>query len=182
MTYQQTETLVTKNCPACGIFYGIPKSFNDSKYNNGGSWCCPNGHPLVFTKTEVDQLKTELANAKASRDSERSLRVRAQNEADHFRKSRDGMKGQLTLVKKRLANGICPCCNRYFVELHHHMTTQHSDFLAETGIVTLLETPTADAFDAAVENLSKGKSTSTKAQYRSVCRALKGFLFPGEAS
>lgn len=37
-------------------------------------------------------------------------------------------KGQLTKTKKRLAGGVCPCCNRSFVSLAKHMASQHPDY------------------------------------------------------
>lgn len=37
-------------------------------------------------------------------------------------------KGQLTKTKKRLAGGVCPCCNRSFVSLAKHMANQHPDY------------------------------------------------------
>lgn len=162
----------------CGFTYALPQTYVKQCQKDGGYHWCPKCGDRQGWDAKPDPKVAEIANLKRTLAETEDQRRRAEGEAEHFRKSRDGMKGQLALVKKRLANGICPCCNRYFVELHRHMTTKHSDFLAETGILTLLETPTATAFDSAVDKLTKGKSSATVAQYRSVCRALKGFLFP----
>lgn len=40
-------------------------------------------------------------------------------------------KGRLTKTKKRIANGVCPCCNRHFVNLERHMTGKHPDYTKE---------------------------------------------------
>lgn len=40
-------------------------------------------------------------------------------------------KGVVTKLKKRAANGVCPCCNRTFVDLARHMAGKHPTFLAE---------------------------------------------------
>ena len=37
-------------------------------------------------------------------------------------------KGHLTRVKRRVGNGVCPCCNRTFKNLADHMTTKHPDY------------------------------------------------------
>ncbi len=34
----------------------------------------------------------------------------------------------MTKVKKRAANGVCPCCNRTFSDLARHMKAKHPDF------------------------------------------------------
>lgn len=38
-------------------------------------------------------------------------------------------RGQLTKLKRRVSNGVCPCCNRSFADLHRHMTEKHPDYL-----------------------------------------------------
>ena len=42
------------------------------------------------------------------------------------------MKGQVTRIKKRVANGVCPCCNRTFKDLAAHMSTQHPDYIEQS--------------------------------------------------
>lgn len=37
-------------------------------------------------------------------------------------------KGKLTKTRNRIAKGVCPCCNRSFVNLGKHMAGQHPDF------------------------------------------------------
>jgi len=37
-------------------------------------------------------------------------------------------KGQLTKTKRRVANGVCPCCNRTFADLSAHMHGQHPEY------------------------------------------------------
>lgn len=36
-------------------------------------------------------------------------------------------------MKNRVANGVCPCCNRHFENLERHMKGQHPDFQPEAG-------------------------------------------------
>jgi hypothetical protein len=37
-------------------------------------------------------------------------------------------KGKHTQLKKRVANGVCPCCHRSFVALRRHIETKHPEF------------------------------------------------------
>lgn len=48
------------------------------------------------------------------------------------RRAHAATKGQLTKTRKRVAGGVCPCCNRSFVNLGRHMAGQHPDY-AEGG-------------------------------------------------
>lgn len=48
-------------------------------------------------------------------------------------------RGQVTRLKRRAANGVCPCCTRTFADLKRHMANQHPDFTLESD---------ADATDA----------------------------------
>jgi len=35
------------------------------------------------------------------------------------------IRGELTKLKKRVTNGVCPCCHRSFQNLRRHMATKH---------------------------------------------------------
>ena len=35
-------------------------------------------------------------------------------------------------IEKRVANGVCPCCHRQFVQLTRHMKNKHPEYLEET--------------------------------------------------
>jgi len=54
--------LVEKNCPLCGVLYAIPFTMNNNRKENGGTWYCPNGHPLEFTKNRSEELQNQLNN------------------------------------------------------------------------------------------------------------------------
>lgn len=41
------------------------------------------------------------------------------------------VKGEVTKLKKRIANGVCPCCKRSFCNLAAHMKTQHPEYTKE---------------------------------------------------
>jgi hypothetical protein len=47
-------------------------------------------------------------------------------EAEHERSRANGYKGVVVKTKKRLANGVCPYCNRSgFVQLGRHVNSKH---------------------------------------------------------
>ena len=132
--------LVEKVCPICGIIYGLEHSFYE--YRRSGSanerekgWHCPNGHSLIVTKTVADELREQL-------EAERRLKERAQQniaywqdnakeareQAKRERNRANGYKGHATRITKRVKAGVCPCCNRHFVQLERHMANKHPDF------------------------------------------------------
>lgn len=172
-------TFFIETCCQCGVAFGIPSDLQKELHSRlGTSFYCPNGHGQHYTgKTEEQRLQEELATTKAHLRSANESWRRAAQDAKHFESKANGYKGQLALVKKRVANGVCPCCNRYFVELHRHMQSKHMDFLEESGILVAFESSTPEGFDAAVEKACKGVAKSTAAQYRSVAGKIKGFLF-----
>jgi hypothetical protein len=132
-TFTHTSTFVVVTCYECGIEFGVPKYFNEQCHEKGEdkSFYCPNGHGQVYTKTEAQRLREQLANAKRDLKWESESRLRAQQDAEYFKKSRNAYTGKVTSLKNRAANGICPCCSRYFANLHRHMQSKHPEFTAE---------------------------------------------------
>jgi hypothetical protein len=120
----------------CGIRHGVPRELYDyvnGQHNDGvrqmGIYC-PLGHSWVFSgKGEADRLREEnarLERVAASRAE--SLRI-AREDRDHADRRRAAAKGQLTKVRNRIANGVCPSCNRHFANVERHMSSQHPDFV-----------------------------------------------------
>jgi DNA repair exonuclease SbcCD ATPase subunit len=98
---------------------------------------CPNGHAQHYTKgeTETDKLRRERDRLKQEQAWYEQQLDAARSESDFRRRQLSATKGQITKMKKRAANGICPCCNRSFTNLQRHMASQHPGFISE---------PTAD--------------------------------------
>lgn len=151
MTYTRTITLEAMECIHCGAPYGISKEVCNQARKHGGYHYCPHcrGNQGWRGEDEDARRAAEIANLKAqiSRADERARR--AQQDAEHFEKSRNAYKGQVTKIKARAGRGMCPCCNRFFENLHRHMATKHPDFAH------------ADS-DGAPEN-PNGNSTETEA-------------------
>lgn len=117
-------TLQEKHCPVCFIHYAGPKALFDKRLRDGGHWFCPNGHSLIFTETEADKAKAEADKLRHERDQLLQNEAWWSDQLKTERKAKTALKRQL----KRVGNGVCPCCNRSFVNLQRHMAGQHPEF------------------------------------------------------
>ena len=119
-----TQELVTTSC-YCGIEFAIPKSLKKWMLQDERNGChCPNGHSMHFGNGELQRLRSEVERTK-------QRNVHLQDQRDAAERSLTAQKGVNTKLKKRAANGVCPCCNRSFVQLARHMTTKHPDFVGQ---------------------------------------------------
>jgi hypothetical protein len=124
-------TLTHISCYKCGVVFGIPANLNAELLNNHESFWCPNGHSQHYlgkTEAQKQRERAEMAEQRAER-AEASRRA-AWDQAEAAERRRRAAKGQLTKVKNRVANGVCPCCNRSFADLAAHMSTKHPDYAA----------------------------------------------------
>ncbi len=133
---QVMTSFVTHTCAmhGCGVSFAVEDGFDSRRREDHQSFYCPNGHSMSY------QGKTELQ--KAEERAERLQRQVEAREADirteqrrlaNERKAHAATKGQLTKTKKRVANGVCPCCNRHFVNVERHMAHQHPDLFEATA-------------------------------------------------
>lgn len=132
-TFSVSTELTTINCGQCGGTYAIQEKYRVEKYQVGGSWNCPYCKVSwgYVNNNENATLKKQLEEANARAERERVRKVDALAETNHFRKSRDGMKGALVSTQKRVKNGVCPCCKRTFSCLADHMASKHPDYAVE---------------------------------------------------
>lgn len=96
---------------------------------------CGYGHSGVFRDgpTEADKLRQERDRL-AQRIAERDDEVKRQRErAEAAERRSAAARGQVTKIKNRVGNGVCPCCNRTFDNLARHMHSQHPTFTAEAA-------------------------------------------------
>lgn len=121
-----TVTYESCTCSECGLEIFAPDNFwRERRRNHGKNFYCPNGHAQVFTgETEAQKLARQLKT-----EQERSAELRAI--ADRKDRPLIAAKGQQTKLRKRIQNGVCPCCHRVFVALARHMATKHPDFKPE---------------------------------------------------
>lgn len=128
-----TTRLVGVDCPQCGIHVGFPEDFLKRRRDDGRLCYCPNGHTFGWFDTKEKRLQRDLDRQKANYEWANDQRKAAQAEADLQRQRAAGYKGQMRKVQKRAANGVCPCCNRTFVNVERHMKGQHPDFVEAHG-------------------------------------------------
>lgn len=119
------------DCPACYINYAIPKAMHEKAFREKDrqSVYCPNGHGWHFTgerEVDIERRKRQLLeqqNAQLAEEARDALRVK--NIATEMLKR---SQRELKQHKTRAAAGLCPCCNRSFVNMQRHMKTKHPDF------------------------------------------------------
>lgn len=124
--------LEATTCGECGILFAAPKAFWRDRRNDSRGWYCPNGHNRVFREMEADRLKRELATAQTQLDLLRQTNERKDRELHGARIQVSKARNELQRTKARVANGVCPCCQRSFVNLQRHMKGQHPNFITHT--------------------------------------------------
>lgn len=123
-------------CCDCGMVLGLSKTWMDNAREAGKfqrMFYCPycgtkqgwgtGGHEIEIKKLKDEAHKLSKQIIAANKRTEN-----AYAEADHFKRSRDATKGVITKIKKRIHNGVCPCCNRSFTNLERHMKSKHPSY------------------------------------------------------
>jgi hypothetical protein len=120
-------------CSECGINYAVPSNYRRSRRDDHRTFYCPNGHAQHMpAKSEAEKLRDELV-----RVGQRLDQVKA--DADHQRQQREAAerrvsaaRGEMTKMRNRVGNGVCPWCNRFVKQLANHMKTKHPTWHACT--------------------------------------------------
>lgn len=116
-----------RQCPDCGIHYYVPAAYmKECRENPTQFFHCPAGHSRHFAESEADRLRRE-------RDRLQQRLAEKDDEIKNIEQRRRAALGQVTKLRNRVGNGVCPCCNRSFENLHRHMTTKHPGFKAEAA-------------------------------------------------
>ena len=121
----KTETYSVINCAKCGIGFGIPEDYERQLRSDCGTFYCPSGHTQWFPgKTDqqrINELKAQVA-------SKNDLLASTQRELDKRYRLQRAAEGKTRAIKRRVANGVCPCCTRTFQNLAAHMANKHPGF------------------------------------------------------
>lgn len=116
-------------CGSCGVVFAFPQEMYDTAKLQGGWWYCPNGHIRGWEKgsdhTKIKELERELA-------AERARKVDALHRANEAAEDKRKAQNEVKRIKKRVAVGVCLCCNRTFQQsrLARHMQTKHPEHAA----------------------------------------------------
>lgn len=107
----------------CGAPMALPKNLLRNARENGHVLHCPaTGHTFGWDG-EIDRLRKKLKQ-------EQARAVALDDQLLASERSRKELHTQLTKIRKRAQGGVCPCCNRSFVQLARHMANKHPDFEA----------------------------------------------------
>lgn len=127
-TYTESTVLVANTCAACGVLFAMPKLLNDELRMNGRVFYCPGGHSLSYGQGDNAKLREELDRAKRQLDWSRTHARAVADQKDAAERSIRALRGSNTKLRKRIAAGVCPCCQRTFQDLARHMAGQHPDY------------------------------------------------------
>lgn len=122
-----TEQLVVEHCCDCGMAFAMAADFRIRRLNDHGWFYCPAGHRQHYTGKTEEQRQRERAERLERQLANRDEDLRA------TRASLIATKGVLTKTRKRVGNGVCPCCSRTFVDLQRHMDGQHPDYAEQVS-------------------------------------------------
>lgn len=113
--------MVTECCFSCGVLFGLPEELYKILQNNPDKYFyCPNGHSQHYVKSQEAVRREQVE--KLLREKEHQLIMSANQKLE--------LEQQLKKVNnklKRVSKGVCPCCNRTFIDLQRHMKTKHPE-------------------------------------------------------
>jgi hypothetical protein len=124
-TYTYTGSVVVEACCACGIDFGMSRGLYDARRKDHGTFYCPNGHAQHYTAKSDEELLRE--------EQKRNMQLRGllTDERDQHHKTErrlQATRGVVTRTKRRIAQGLCPCCHEHFGNLERHIAKQHPDY------------------------------------------------------
>jgi hypothetical protein len=118
------EKHVVNQCGTCAVWHTVPEIIYDTYVREGGFWSCPNGHKRGFRKgteeVERDKIRRE-------RDQLKQDAARLNEELATERKRAEDAERKTVQMRRRAAAGVCPCCNRTFLNVQRHMKTKHAN-------------------------------------------------------
>ena len=123
---------------SCGAQQAMTKETYSVLKSSAATFYCVHGHTRWFPpgKSEEDKLREELEAERRQRQRAEQSVAFWQDEAKRERNRANGYKGHATRITKRAKAGICPCCNRHFIQLERHMANKHPDFTPLADEVT----------------------------------------------
>jgi hypothetical protein len=122
-------TLEAINCCNCGVTFAMPETWLDTfRKDPARTFYCPAGHGNVFRKSIEQRLRDELERKNRElADAERQTKMLAGDLRSQKFKTQSAQMHAAKL-KKRIKNGVCPCCQRTFKNLAEHISHMHPEF------------------------------------------------------
>lgn len=117
------------SCCVCKCIIYLPKDlYNSAKHSESISFYCAYGH-----KQHYPQGETELDKVRRERDRLQQQIAWKEERLLHKERQLNATRGVVTRIKRRVGNGVCPCCNRTFSNLQQHMNKQHPGWKMEAA-------------------------------------------------
>lgn len=128
VTETKVAEFVVEECCTCGLEFAMTRRYERERRRDGAWWHCPNGHPQHYTEeqSKAEKLQAQLKQAQDDIAWWRTREAEEQAARERAERQRAAAKGQLTKALKRIQNGVCPHCNRHFVNVERHMANKHA--------------------------------------------------------
>lgn len=123
---------VQEECANCQCRFALTLDMYNRRKEDGRTFHCPNGHGQHYAETTVQKLKKQLEEKDRKIASESEAKTWYSRRLDQQIKTSRAYKGQVTKIKNRVSNGVCPCCNRTFANLQRHMAHLHPEWKQES--------------------------------------------------
>lgn len=132
-TISMSITMDPLTCGHCGIPFALERAHLKMLQDTGKGFHCPAGCSISYHKTELDRVRDQLAREKHAREQAEAAKKTAQADRDFWLKQSNDKGKKIERLKKRVANGVCPCCTRHFTNLERHIKTKHPSYKAEAA-------------------------------------------------
>lgn len=126
ITLERAQLLVVMDCPTCYVLFALPKRMAADHRRDGGSFYCPSGHSMSYTKTELERVRAELEKAQRAAIDAREERDNAERTAAIARTTAKRETTRRKNLQKRATAGVCLLCHRSFEQLRRHMASKHA--------------------------------------------------------
>lgn len=116
----ETIEFTLEECITCFTPFMMPTRLQKQLRENHKVFYCPHGHNMYYSgPSEIEKLKKEL---------EAQKQKSVQREEELTNRLLDTMnEKKIQKQLKRVHKGVCPCCNRSFVNLQKHMKSKHPE-------------------------------------------------------
>lgn len=116
----------------CHVTFGLSSGhYQQCKADSSRTFFCSNGHGQHFSESEADKLRRERDRLQQQMAYKNERIDDLEKSRRDLEKSNAATRGVVTRIKNRVANGVCPCCNRTFSNLHNHMQLKHPNYRKE---------------------------------------------------
>lgn len=115
-------------CFACGCEFAMTRDFYDNRQRMKDTFYCPAGHAQHYTGKSDKELRREAeARERAALDQLQAAEAENRRIKREAAAERKAAAAETNRQAQRSRGGVCPCCDRSFVQLARHMKTKHPE-------------------------------------------------------